>query len=86
MPSVTARREPHRLQFDAGHPGATFNPGLALHADRLQRLGIGRTAQEKVAAEPDPTASAGNVIYYLKLPQKRWMRLQASSRSEFLVA
>jgi hypothetical protein len=28
----------------------------------------------------------GEVIDYLKLPQKRWMRLQASSRSEVLVA
>src|SRR5216684_1544918 len=56
---MMVRTEPDRLQFDAGDAGRNVQPGLALHADRLQRVGIGRTADQKIAAATDPHRRIG---------------------------
>ena len=48
-----------RLQLDAGDPGGDVQPGLALHADRLQRVGIGRTADQEIAAAADADRRIG---------------------------
>src|SRR5258708_38020517 len=58
-PARTARREPDRLQIDVGDPGRDIQSGLALHADRLQRVGIRRAADQKVAAKADADGSVG---------------------------
>ena len=54
-PAITAMHEPHRLQFDGGDSGRDVQPGLALHADRLQRVGICRTADQELPPPPTPT-------------------------------
>src|ERR1700722_9136073 len=59
MVTIAAMREPHRLQFDVGHAGRDVEPGLALHADRLQRVGILRTADQEIAAAADPDRGVG---------------------------
>jgi len=59
MVTIAAMREPHRLQFDVGHAGRNVEPGLALHADRLQRIGILRTADQEIAAAADPDRGVG---------------------------
>src|ERR1700694_5776674 len=57
MPAMSAMREPHRLQLDIGYPSRDVQPGLALHADGLQRIGIRWTADKKIAAETDADGS-----------------------------
>src|SRR6478672_13320500 len=57
--AMTAMYEPDRRQFDVGDPGGDVQPGLPLHADRLQRVGICRTTDQKVAAETDADRSIG---------------------------
>ena len=52
-------RESDRLQLDIGDPGRDVQPGLALHADGLQRVRIRRTADQKVAAETDADRRVG---------------------------
>src|SRR6266704_1717117 len=59
VPTRTALRKPDRLQFDIGDTGSDIQPGLALHADRLQRIGILRPADQKVAAAADPDRCVG---------------------------
>ncbi len=59
MPARTATRKPDRLQLDIGDPGRDIQSGLALHADRLQRVGIRRAADQKVAAKTDADGSVG---------------------------
>ena len=59
MVVVAARREPHRLQFDRGDAGRDVQPGLALQADRLQRVGIRRTADQEVAAAANSDRGVG---------------------------
>src|SRR5580704_7591193 len=59
MPAVTAMRELDRLQVDIGNAGRNVQPGLALHAERLQRVGILRTADQEVAAASDPYRRVG---------------------------
>jgi hypothetical protein len=54
-----AMPEPDWLQFDIGDAGRDIQPGLALHADRLQRVGMLRTADQKIAAETDANGSVG---------------------------
>jgi hypothetical protein len=49
MPAIT---DLDRLQFDTGNAGRDVQPGLALHADRLQRVGILRT---ELPPKPTPT-------------------------------
>ena len=48
MPAMVAaaRGEFDRLQFKAGYAGGDVQAGLALHAERLQRIGVGGTADE----------------------------------------
>ena len=59
VPARTATCELDRLQFDIGDAGSDIQPGLALHADRLQRIGILRPADQKVAAAADPDRCVG---------------------------
>src|ERR1700682_6108570 len=59
VPARAAMHEPDRLQLDIGYPGRDVQPGLALHADGLQRKGICRTADKKIAAETDADGSVG---------------------------
>ena len=48
-----------RLQIDTGNSGGDVQPGLALYADRLQRVGILRTADQKITAETDSDRGIG---------------------------
>src|ERR1700730_15738406 len=59
MPAMSARHEQNGLQLDIRYPGRDVQPGLALHADGLQRIGIRRTADQKIAAETDPDRGVG---------------------------
>src|ERR1035437_2129688 len=59
VPAIAAMRELDRLQFDIGYSGRDVQPGLALHADRLQRVGILRPPDQEVAAEPHPDRCVG---------------------------
>src|SRR4051794_17191817 len=59
VPARTAIREPHRLQLDISDAGRDVQPGLALQADGLQRIGIRRTADQKIAAETDADRCIG---------------------------
>jgi hypothetical protein len=52
-------REPNRPQFEAGDTGGDVQPGLALHAERLQRVGILRPADQKIAAATDTDRGVG---------------------------
>ena len=45
--------EPNRLQVDIRYAGRDVQAGLALQADRLQRVGILRTADQEIAAAAD---------------------------------
>src|SRR3954454_7709147 len=54
---ASARQD--RLELDSGDGGCEVETGLALHADRLQRIGITRAADQKVAAEADADRRAG---------------------------
>jgi len=55
VPARTAMRKPNRLQFDISDTGRDVQPGLALHADGLQRIGILRSADQKLPPPPSPT-------------------------------
>jgi len=59
VPARTAMRKPDRLQFDISDTGRDVQPGLALHADGLQRIGILRSADQKVAAAAEPDRCVG---------------------------
>src|SRR3981189_17963 len=59
VPARPAGAGPERLQLDIGNSRRDVQPGLALHADRLQRVGILRTANQKVAAAADPDRRVG---------------------------
>src|SRR5450432_4405995 len=59
MSERTAMGETDRLQFDIGNAGGDVQAGLALHADGLQRVGILRTADQKIAAAADPDRRVG---------------------------
>ena len=61
MPVMMVRTaaEADWLQLDLGDAGGDVQPGLALHADRLQGIGILRTADEEVAAEADADRCVG---------------------------
>src|SRR5258708_10205397 len=51
--------DPHRRKFDIGNSSRDVQPGLALHADWLDPIGILRTTDQKVAAETDPNRCVG---------------------------
>ena len=59
MMVVPARGELDRLQFEAGDAGSDVQSGLALHAERLQRVGVGGTADEEIAAAADADRRVG---------------------------
>ena len=48
MPARTVVAD--RLEIDAGNAGRDVEAGLALHADRLQCIGVVRTAEQEVTA------------------------------------
>src|ERR1700738_453484 len=50
MPTM-AGMHANRLQFAARYAGSDVQPGLPLHTDWLQRIGISRAAEQKVASE-----------------------------------
>ena len=50
---MAAAPERHRRQFKIGNSRRDVETGLPLHADRLQRVGILRTADQKIAAAAD---------------------------------
>src|SRR5580704_14483948 len=50
---------PERLQLDIGDTGGDVQSGLALHADRLQRVGILRTADQEITAATDADRRVG---------------------------
>src|SRR6185437_6515848 len=61
VPVVMApvRTGSHRLEVETGDAGRDVQSGLALHADRLQRVGIGRTADQEIAAAADADRGIG---------------------------
>ena len=59
VPARSARRKSERLQFEISDAGRDVQPGLALHAERLQCVGILRPADKKVAAATDPDRCIG---------------------------
>src|SRR5581483_5923024 len=58
MPAA-AMAEADRLELDAGNARRDIQSGLALHADRLQRIGVARTADQEVAAAADADRRIG---------------------------
>src|SRR5260370_12048924 len=54
-----AAAEVNRLQLEAGDTGGDVQPGLPLHADRLQRVGIGRTAHQEITTPADADRRVG---------------------------
>src|SRR5258707_4461657 len=59
MPARTDMGEPHGLQLDMGNACGDVQSGLALHDDGLQRIGIRRAADQKIAAATDADGSVG---------------------------
>src|ERR1700682_4279034 len=61
MPMVVpaAAAEATRLRLEAGDTGGDVQSGLPLHADRLQRIGIGWAADQEIAAAADADRSVG---------------------------
>ncbi len=60
VPDMTAAAaQSHRRQFEIGDAGRDVQPGLALHADRLQRIGVRRAADQKIAAAADADRGVG---------------------------
>src|ERR1700730_9022087 len=59
VPARTTVPKPDRLQLDIGNAGGDVQAGLALHADGLQRVGILRTADQKITAAADPARRVG---------------------------
>ena len=51
---VPARAELDRLQLEAGNAGGDVQSGLALHAERLQRVGVGGPPTRKLPPPPMP--------------------------------
>src|SRR3954451_952143 len=49
----------HRDQFKIGDTSRDVEPGLTLHADRLQRVGILRTADQEVSTAADTDRRIG---------------------------
>src|SRR6266702_1008538 len=56
---VPARAEMNRLQFEAGDACGDIEPGLSLHADRLQGVGILRATDQEIAATADADRGVG---------------------------
>ena len=56
---VNAPTEHDRLEVEIGDAGRDIQSGLALHAQRLQGVGILRTANQEVAAAADSDRRIG---------------------------
>jgi hypothetical protein len=56
---MAAAPEGNRCQFEIGNSRRDIEPGLTLYADRLQRVGILRTADQKIAAAADADRGVG---------------------------
>src|SRR5215468_6458852 len=54
VPAWTAPAVPERLQLKPGDAGRDVEPGLALDAERLQRVGIAEAPDQEIAAAADP--------------------------------
>src|SRR6185437_6338880 len=50
MMRQAAMAEADRLELEPGDTGRDIQSGLALHADRLQRIGVALTADQEIAA------------------------------------
>src|SRR6202790_840034 len=61
MPVIgpAAAADPPRFRLDFGDAARDVQAGLALHAERLQRVGVLRTADQEVAAATNPDRSVG---------------------------
>src|SRR5690242_17399356 len=59
MMDAAAMSEADRLELDAGNAGGDIQAGLSLHADRLQCIGIARTADQEVAPATDADRRIG---------------------------
>src|SRR5580700_2597237 len=59
MMKAVTRSDLNRLKLKAGDAGRDVEPGLALHADRLQCVGIRRTADQEIAAAADADRCIG---------------------------
>jgi hypothetical protein len=71
-----------RLQVETGNAGRDVQPGLTLHADWLQRIGIGRAADQEVTAKTDTDRRVGtaqeNWVCSV-IPRSRPMRLTVAT-------
>src|ERR1700756_2061206 len=59
MVPATAMSETDWLKLEAGNACGHVQPGLALHADRLQRVGIARSAHQEIATAADADRGVG---------------------------
>jgi hypothetical protein len=59
MMPAAAVAEADGLELEAGDTGGDVQPGLALHADRLQRIGVARSADQEIAAAADTDRCIG---------------------------
>ena len=59
MMKTVARGNLDRLELKAGDAGCDVKAGLALHADRLQCIGIRRAADQEIAATADADRCSG---------------------------
>src|SRR2546429_8536538 len=57
VPARTVADE--RLQLEIGDAGGDGQPGLALQADRLQRVGVGGATDQEITAAADPDRPVG---------------------------
>src|ERR1700731_1309867 len=79
---------PSRPKFQTFQPGGDAQPGLALHAERLQRDRIVRAAYQHVAAEPDAdrraALGAGVIAREIAGAEPRHRRVHAPGERRFL--
>jgi hypothetical protein len=68
------------------HSGALGMTAVTIRKTKEARLREPLASTKALALSRDGGGGGAARTLYLKLPQKRWMRLQASSRSEVLVA
>src|SRR5579871_61351 len=59
MMNAAVIAEANRLELDSGNAGGDIQAGLSLHADRLQRVGVARTADQEVTAAADADRRIG---------------------------
>src|SRR5262245_8704262 len=59
MMPAAAMSEAHGLEIEAGDACSNVQSGLALNADRLQRIGVARSADEEIATAADADRRVG---------------------------